>query len=298
MKSEIVSPEVGAVITGLLGMIMLILSLIVFVDFLGQGFLKRKKWTTLLYFPIYRLFSVITLSFLYRPLAYNFLDNRFGKRLSLLLLPFYIAIVFLSNLDYERSNYLSTESLSSKYYGSSQNYNVEITEKTDFIKTASIPSKIIRTNFLDLFVLFEEDIEDQILENSFDSELVQDIRGYHSDFVREVKQGWEIGEKGQQAITAQEDSIYGIYTTAFSEIYTVRIDTDTINSDYIISTNAKKRLGFETYIDIEKLAKGKHVLSINGPTKADDREGGEITDGLLVSIPFWYYPQSQSTAGK
>ena len=80
-------------------------SILVFIDFLGQGFLKKKKWTSTLYFPIYWVFSKLTLSFLYRPLAYNFLDNKLGKRLSFILLPIYIIIVTLASLEYENSNY-------------------------------------------------------------------------------------------------------------------------------------------------------------------------------------------------
>jgi hypothetical protein len=47
-------------------------ALIVFIDFMGQGFLKKKKWPTKLYFPIYWVFSKLTLSFLYSPLPIIF----------------------------------------------------------------------------------------------------------------------------------------------------------------------------------------------------------------------------------
>ena len=50
-----------------------------FIDFVTQGWLKRKRWTTRFYYPFYWVFKYLTLSFLYRPMVYNFLDTRFGK---------------------------------------------------------------------------------------------------------------------------------------------------------------------------------------------------------------------------
>ena len=69
-----------------------------FIDFITQGFLKKKKWTSKIYFPIYKIFSYVTLAFLYRPLVYNFLDNKFGRRLNWILVPVYTAIIYASIL--------------------------------------------------------------------------------------------------------------------------------------------------------------------------------------------------------
>lgn len=66
--------------------------LLTFIDFITQGLLKRNKWVSKFYFPFYWAFSFLTLSFLYRPLVYNFLDNRFGKRIIFLLTPINIPI--------------------------------------------------------------------------------------------------------------------------------------------------------------------------------------------------------------
>ena len=50
---------IGLIIFTLIG------ALLTFIDFITQGFLKKKKWTAKIYFPLYRIFSLITLSFLY-----------------------------------------------------------------------------------------------------------------------------------------------------------------------------------------------------------------------------------------
>ena len=52
-----------------------------------------------------------------------------------------------------------------------------------------------------------------------------------------------------------------------NKIYVVSIDSVVQNTDFIITTNKKNRLGFENYINLKKIDEGKHVLYIIGPTK-------------------------------
>jgi len=59
-----------------LSIVYIICVLLLLIDFLGAGILKKYKWTSKIYFPIYRVFGFITLAFLYRPLVYNFLDQK------------------------------------------------------------------------------------------------------------------------------------------------------------------------------------------------------------------------------
>lgn len=71
-----------------------ILGLVVAIDMITLGGLKKinQKQISKIYFYIYRYFSFTTLSFLYRPLLYNFIDNPYTKKLFYLSIP-YIFIV-------------------------------------------------------------------------------------------------------------------------------------------------------------------------------------------------------------
>jgi len=73
-----------------------VMGFIYMIDFITLGGIKRIKDKTIsrIYFFIYLAFSFVTLSFLYRPLLYNFIDHRYSRRLLWLSLP-YFAIVFL-----------------------------------------------------------------------------------------------------------------------------------------------------------------------------------------------------------
>ena len=134
------------------------------IDFITLGYLKKKKWTSKIYFPIYWVFSFITLSFLYRPLVYNFLDNKFGKRLSFSLVPFYILIALGTSLNYNVSNYIVTDMTSNDFVANNNNYEDLINNKNGFIDNVAIQSKIISDNYVKVFVLYSENIENRIFD--------------------------------------------------------------------------------------------------------------------------------------
>jgi len=76
----------------LIMLIYVISGLIYFIDFLTMGWLKRYKWFSKFYYPIYRLFSWVTLASFYRPIYYNLVDNKLGRRLAMMILPIGILI--------------------------------------------------------------------------------------------------------------------------------------------------------------------------------------------------------------
>lgn len=72
------------------------LGLFIFIDFITMGGIKKIKEKNIarIYFVIYRIFSFLTLSFLYRPLLYNFWDEKYTRRLFLISIP-YMFLLFL-----------------------------------------------------------------------------------------------------------------------------------------------------------------------------------------------------------
>ncbi len=231
--------------------------LLTFFDFITQGLLKRNKWVAKVYFPVYWVFSFLTLSFLYRPLVYNFLDNKFGKRLILLLTPIYLLILVLATVEYQNSNFLSTERNSSSHFANRENYMDLLTEEDDFLGEAVIPSKIIRTPYLSVFIPYRQNIEDRIFDYDSTIKPKKDRRGLSSSFYAGVNHGvgeWKNGK--------QRDSIRKRYLEIFNETHSFKIDTLQIDEDFIVTTRKKEQLGFETNLNIRNLSEGKHLLKI------------------------------------
>ncbi|MBT8187398.1 MAG: hypothetical protein HKP24_11950 [Croceitalea sp.] len=249
-----------------------------FIDFVSQGLLKKNKWVAKIYFPFYWVFSFLTLSFLYRPLIYNFLDNRFGKRLFLLLLPVYVAILLLTSVEYKNSNYLDKAKSSTTYYANAENYMDMLTDDGKFPGDAAIPSKVINTTSLQVFIPFSESIENRIFDKNESLKPENDVRGYGSSitFNNKMDNGFSFGQK---------DSLSVEYLKTFNQIYTLQIDSLKYTSDFIMTTNIKDQLGFETNINIRDLTEGKHVLKVNRKLKQKDT----VIDFTFETIPFWYY---------
>jgi hypothetical protein len=249
--------------------------MLTFIDFITLGWLKRKKWISKIYFPIYWVFSFLTLSFLYRPLVYNFLDNKLGKRISYMLLPLFVLLIFASSLRDGKSNYFS-ESMSfnsSSYYGNPLDYEDQLKEKDELTETASIQSKIISDPFLKIFITLTTHIDDHVFAFNPELKPETDARGIKSmAFVGDVK--WNaINKKRKQ------------YLHTFNEIYLIEIDSVRIPAEFIVGHNIQKQLGFETYIGTKHLNPGKHMLYIKRKRIRDQ----DTIYTQVRSIPFWYY---------
>lgn len=85
-------------------LVYLFMGIIVFIDLVTLGGLKKinQKHISKIYFYIYRYISIVTLSFLYRPLLYNFIDNKYTKKLFYLSIP-YIFIVTIGHTMFENT---------------------------------------------------------------------------------------------------------------------------------------------------------------------------------------------------
>jgi len=128
----------GCVIT------ILIAALLYFLDFVSLGFFKKKRWIAIWYYPIYRFFSIITFSWLYRPLYYNLIDNKFGKRVSFFLVPYFITGVFIATVSASLNLYIPEDKGKQEIY---DNYYEDSRRDGDRIGRILIPSKYIDNGF-------------------------------------------------------------------------------------------------------------------------------------------------------
>ena len=251
--------------------------ILTFFDFITLGLLKKNKWVARIYFPFYRVFSILTLSFLYRPLVYNLLDNKNGRRISFGLIPFYFLIYVFFNLYYQKSNFITPEStkLSTDYIANSRNYE-DVIEKNDnvFIGEFAIQSKVITEPFVKIIVPLSTKIEDVLFEFNSDLKPENDKRGLlfqpTVSFIEKTSDN-EIFDKA--------------YLNTFTKCYSIKIDTSLYKTEFVI-TNNKNQLGFEAYIGIDGLPEGKHTIEFQ-------RLIHQNTDSLVSirKFPFWYFKE-------
>lgn len=90
----------------------LILGILVFLDLIFNGAFKKINDNSFskIYFLIYRFFSFITLSFLYRPLLYNFLDNKYTRKYFYFSIPYLIVLLIHNGVVSNKPNPFLPES--------------------------------------------------------------------------------------------------------------------------------------------------------------------------------------------
>ncbi len=248
--------------------------LITFIDFITLGWLKKKKWISTIYFPVYWVYSKITLAFLYRPLVYNFLDNKFGRRISFALVPIYILILIGTSFTYKTSNYFNTNLSSSNYVVENDNYE-DILKEDSFIEKAAITSKVVTDKHLKVFMVINEDFDDYIFSFNKGLKPKEDVRGLNSDIVVSSNISW-----------SEQDSLRREYIKTLNDVFTIRIDSTDYSSDFIFGNSKNGQKGFETYIGLKDLPEGKHLLKIlRKRIKKND-----TINYYHDRIPFWYYP--------
>ncbi|NNE03228.1 MAG: hypothetical protein HKN52_08680, partial [Eudoraea sp.] len=249
--------------------------IITFIDFITQGWLKKKKWTTIFYFPIYWVFKYLTLSFLYRPMVYNLLDTKFGKRLSMVIVPLYLGLALLAGTGFSRSNYLDEDLNSNSYTASSDNYQDLIDVNSSFADRASIESKIINESFLNVFVVYGSSVEDDVFYFNKELEPEEDKRGIYSSFSRGTIKWSERGE------------LMGDYLKTIEDMYTLSVDSIPYKPQFVVAENTQGQLGFETFLDLTAIDRGKHVMNVARKDHIND----STYMRTIINIPFWYYPE-------
>jgi hypothetical protein len=252
-------------------------AILTFFDYLTQGLLKKNKWVAKLYFPFYWVFSYLTLSFLYRPLYYNIIDNKFGRKVSFMLLPFYFSVLFISNLNKEQSGFISIYSVSSNTIRANSSNYEDLIEKNDlFISDLTIQSKVISDSYVKVKIPLSNNIEDNIIEFNESLKPYQEKQRYKSQMFTN-----ESNDK------RKTDSVHLEFMQTFQKIYTIKIDSILCKSDFVIvneNDGKNSNISLETYIGTNNLAEGKHILVYS-------RYKHPNTDSVITirEIPFWYY---------
>ncbi len=256
------------------------------IDFITLGMLKKNKWISAIYFPFYYVFSFFTLSFLYRPLFYNLIDNRFSRRFVIFLLPVYLGLTLLFNLDYVKSNYINSVSLrnTSAIVAQASNY-VDMVESQKLVMgQVVIQSKIISEPYVQIRMPLSDNIEERVV--AFDTTLVPqtDQRGYK--FLPTIEFHATDRGFGIRSKRVSIDSTLRRYIAAINQLYTVKIDSISYLSDFII-TKKEQRYMFEMCVGIKELPAGRHVLTIK--QYEYEKFAPNFTEHF-ANIPFWYYP--------
>ncbi len=249
--------------------------LLYFLDFVSLGFFKKKRWIAIWYYPIYRVFSIITFSWLYRPLYYNLIDNRFGRRVGLFLVPYFIVIVFMFTVDTSINLYIPEIKGD---YELKDRYFEDTRDEDSRMRSISIPSKYIKNGFLELFIKYNARRDDELIKEICPSLTPDEESGLGTDLVW----GGSSSSKEKRKHSPPDSLL-----DCVSQLYQVYIN-DSLYQDldyYFYVDDAYGEEGLKTIIDLDHIPRGKHILKVNR------RKFPKATDSIyyrkLVATPIW-----------
>lgn len=242
---------------------------IFFLDFITLGWIKRKKGIAKFYYPIYRFFSVITLAFIYRPIYYNLLDNKFGRKIVLFLIPYLIGFTLIASLTVNLHAYLpedrTLQSISNNFY--------DDTSEDRSSYSASISSKFVKNGFVQLFLPYVARNDDKVIEA-----ICPDLKP--------AKTGvFFFGNKGQLLNNMNADLALDCHTQRF-KIYVN--DTLLNNLKYRFHEHpTRKNIGLMTVLDVGYLPRGEHALKVDVKILKNSNGKDTLFFSESVVIPFW-----------
>ncbi|MEO9482618.1 MAG: hypothetical protein ABJG47_04205 [Ekhidna sp.] len=227
-----------APVIGMLILFYALLCLIVFIDFLTNGFFRRKNWSADWFYYVALFFRVVTLSFLYRRSLLVLISNTKGWKSY--LIPF-IVLGISGGFVYLRST-LRDNSTANYYigaaYGDYNAANYENTRSKDHQLITTIQSDIVSQNTLKVFL--------------------KDLRVFGSAYAFEGK----LQKTKWDQLTSDSSSLF------FNEKLSVKIDDVEIEGlKWFKSQHSSNyEFGFTTFIDINTFEAGPHFLKIGMDT--------------------------------
>ena len=208
-----------------------LLTILVFIDFLTNGYFRRKNWSADWFYYVAFFFRIVTLSFLYRRSLLVLISNTKGWKSY--LIPFIVLGVVVGFLWIDSE---IKDNGRDRYYisGASGDYNsanYESTRNPDSYLVTTIQSDIIHDNTLKIFL--------------------KDISAFGGVYVFEGKTKWD--ELSSESIS-----------TYFNKRLAVTIDDTPINNIDWFKTQhpITSEFGFTSFVDISDFEKGAHFLKI------------------------------------
>lgn len=149
-------------VTSIFNILVLAGSLLYFIDFLTLGYLKRIRWLSFVYYPVYRFFSIITFARLYRPIYYNLIDNRFGRGVGFLLVPYIVLLPIGSSVKFITDAYFPKSPpahtmLNTIHYDDARPEGASP-------EAPGIPSRFVGNGFVELFIPYLPEKDDKAIQ--------------------------------------------------------------------------------------------------------------------------------------
>jgi len=228
------------------------IALFYLIDFIGLGVIKRIPYVSKIYYPIYKLMSVLTLSPLYRNIYYGFISNHKKWKVGIAMTLFVVISAFAAE-NIRRDNQIFNTLIISDidddrfqmYHGHYDNLMGDNPSKW-----IHLPSDVIDGDVLKVFLVMNSAVQEKWIVEACNYDSLMSIEGIYEDSVK------------MQCLT----SFYGL-----------QIDEERYDADYYYHYKQRtNQEGLLCYLDISDLSRGMHTISIYFKTTEEDRRYAQV----------------------
>ncbi|MEO0732804.1 MAG: hypothetical protein AAFZ52_08220, partial [Bacteroidota bacterium] len=245
---------------GVISFVLALSSIVYCLDFITLGLLKRSRWTARPYYYIYIFMGWITLARFYRPLYYNLIDNRFGRRLAFFLPVIILLILVGVSVIQVRYDYFPYQVGDGKIWLDANSYDDEDGNPLDRMWRMTLASRYANNNYVEAFIPYRP--------------------AYHNDRLRRIDPEIEamqyVGFKLKGAFKAgtqhNRDADAEQILVAFDKFFKLSInDSLPVNVPPLFHFHPEREQAGVTYvIPVHDLPVGRHALKVQVQLIEDD----------------------------
>ena len=243
--------------------------LVYFVDFVSLGRLKKDRHFSKIYYPVYRFFGFVTLSFIYRPIYYNLADDKYGRKVLLFMIPYVAIFSIVASMNIETDAYLPgdriNESVIRRLYDDTWDPNIPN-------YSASLPSRYVDNGFVEVYLPYIARSDDPIIEH-----LCPDLKP--------AKRGiYFFGSSDPGRFRMDSERALECHSKRF-RIYA----DDSLHSNLTFKFYEhplRENVGLLAILDVDYLPRGEHEVKVD-VLLYDDFVRDSLYFRETVRIPFW-----------
>lgn len=230
---------------------MLVAGLPYLLDFMTLGWFKRQKWFARPYYYLYRFMGWVTLARISRPLYYNLIDNRFGRRLAVALPVLMFGAVIMSSYEHITHAYYPSYLQTGKEIILSGAYDDDGYETNSRLSQPSLSSRYVKNNYLELFIPYIPVNDDEELEFHYPDLIPARFTG------TVLRGGLTLGQ------STSSDADNTELRKAMSGLWRISVDSVQLQVTPRFSTHKQRRqYGLLYVIPAHELPVGEHELLI------------------------------------
>ena len=286
--------SLGIVLIMILFVLLFIGAIVFFLDSILFSAFKKSKWFSVIFFPIYRVFSVLSLSFIYRSIYYHLITNFKRKHIVSVTLVLVVVAVATTRLNsWDRHTFFPGDGVHNARVIETSFYDDE--RKSRFVYSASIPSKVVKESFLPLFVRYSPSMNMSLAFFCPDAQGINDRTTLRESIEAGVQSQFDSTKTVVELLQKDNVSAENLISIidCIESTFEVKVDGELIDLDFSFAYHPNENeKGFLQMIDLEAFARGKHVITVNHFEYQGAPFLGEVTRERfkmtqLAEIVFW-----------